>query len=56
MYFAFFQFVAAMTAIAAWITHVVSCIKAGSIGLLLLGAFIPPIGVIHGWMVWLGAV
>lgn len=41
-------------AIAAWITHVVACIQAGAMFLLLIGIFVPPIGLIHGVMVWCG--
>lgn len=38
--------------IAAWITHVVACIQAGAWVLLVIGIFVPPIGWIHGVMVW----
>lgn len=46
---------------AAWVTHIVWIIKAlssdagataGQIVLGVLGAFIPPIGVIHGLILW----
>lgn len=40
--------------IAAWITHVVACIKAGAMLLLIIGIVVPPIGLIHGVMVWFG--
>lgn len=49
------------TLVAAWVTHVVWVIKilAGSAGvtfgqLLLgfLGTFIPPVGIIHGFIIW----
>ncbi|SDK41703.1 hypothetical protein [Bradyrhizobium ottawaense] len=43
-----------LLALCAWVTHVVSCLKAGAIALLLIGAIIFPIGVIHGWLIWLG--
>lgn len=39
---------------AAWVTHVVVCIKAGAYLLLIAGGFIFPIGMIHGFMIWLG--
>lgn len=49
-------------AIAAWVTHVVACIGAitgtkilGGVLMLLLGVVIPPLGAIHGFMIWLGA-
>lgn len=47
--------------IAAWFTHVVWIVKAlasdhgataGQITLGILGAVIPPIGVVHGWVLW----
>lgn len=41
-------------AIAAWITHVVACIQAGAMLLLIIGIVVPPIGLIHGVMVWCG--
>jgi hypothetical protein len=41
--------------IAAWLTHVVACIKAGAYVLLLAGALVAPVGVIHGVMLWFGA-
>lgn len=50
-----------MTCAAAWITHVVWIIKVlasaagatfGQIALGVLGAFLPPIGVIHGLILW----
>jgi hypothetical protein len=41
--------------IGAWLTHIVATIKAGAYVLLLAGALVPPVGVIHGVMVWFGA-
>lgn len=41
-------------ALAAWITHVVTCIKDDRLTLLLVGAIAWPVGVIHGWGIWLG--
>lgn len=40
---------------AAWITHVIVCIKASLWVFLLAGAICFPIGVIHGVGVWFGA-
>jgi len=54
-----------LLSIPAWITHVFVTIKAllsdetvgvGYGALLGLGVFVPPVGVLHGWMIWLGAV
>lgn len=42
-------------AVAAWITHVVVCLKTASWGFLIAGAIMAPIGVIHGTGVWFGA-
>ena len=38
----------------AWITHVVYTISAGAWLLLLVGAIVPPVGAIHGIMIWFG--
>jgi len=40
--------------IAAWITHVITCIQTEQWVLLIVGALLAPIGVIHGWGLWLG--
>ena len=41
--------------IAAWITHIVVCLKAASWGFLIAGAIMFPIAVIHGTGCWFGA-
>lgn len=41
--------------IAAWITHVIVCIKASAWILLLFGCIVVPVGIIHGIGVWFGA-
>ena len=41
--------------IAAWLTHVVICLKAGTWGFLIAGAIFFPIGIIHGIGHWFGA-
>lgn len=58
-------FFATMAAIfAAWATHIVWIIgrlasdsgaTTGQIALGAIGAFMPPVGVVHGVMIWLGA-
>ena len=40
---------------AAWLTHVIVCIKAASWGFLIAGALFFPIAIVHGVGVWLGA-
>ena len=37
-----------------WLTHVLVCFAAGAWGFLIAGALFPPIGVVHGIMIWLG--
>lgn len=44
----------ALSAIPAWITHVVTCIQEEAWGFLIAGAILAPIAVIHGWMIWFG--
>lgn len=43
-----------LTCIAAWLTHIVVCIKASTWLLLIAGAILAPIGVVHGIGVWFG--
>jgi hypothetical protein len=42
------------TTAAAWVTHVVVCIKASAWILLIFGIVVPPIGFIHGFGSWFG--
>jgi hypothetical protein len=44
-----------ITMFAAWITHVIVTIGAGAWGLLIAGAIVFPIGIIHGVGLWFGA-
>lgn len=39
---------------AAWLTHVIYTIAAEKFLLLIVGAFVFPVGIIHGIGVWLG--
>lgn len=41
--------------IAAWLTHVIVCIKTASWGFLIAGAIFAPVGIVHGVGVWFGA-
>lgn len=43
-----------VAAVAAWITHVIACIKTASWILLAFGCIVAPVGVIHGVGVWFG--
>ena len=38
---------------AAWITAIVTTVKADDIAMLIIDIMIPPVGVIHGWLIWL---
>lgn len=43
-----------LAGLAAWVTHVVVCISHEAWLLLVAGAVMVPVGVIHGIGVWLG--
>lgn len=47
-------FLAIPIPLAAWITHIVVCLKAGYWGFLIAGAICFPIGIIHGVGLWFG--
>lgn len=47
-------FATILAAIAAWITHVIVCIKASAWILLAFGCIVAPVGIIHGIGVWFG--
>ena len=58
-----FSIAIALLAFAAWITHVVwvigklagdAGITFGQVALAVLGTLVPPIGVLHGIMIWFG--
>ena len=46
--------VSSLIASAAWVTHVVACIRAAEWGFLIAGAIAFPIGVVHGIGIWFG--
>jgi hypothetical protein len=45
----------AVAAAAAWLTHVIHCLIHAKYLLLIAGAFVAPVGVIHGVGIWFGA-
>lgn len=45
-----------IASIFAWFTHVVTCLVTGSWGFLIAGAIMFPIGIIHGILIWMGAL
>lgn len=49
------QVLVILLCLAAWLTHVVTCLAAGLWGFLIAGAIIFPIAIIHGVMIWFGA-
>lgn len=40
--------------VAAWLTHVVVCIKTASWLFLIAGAIAVPVGMVHGVGIWFG--
>jgi hypothetical protein len=44
-----------LVSFAAWLTHVIVCLKTASWGFLIAGAICAPVGVVHGIGVWVGA-
>ena len=49
--FAFFILIAL---VAAWLTHVITCLAVANWGFLIAGAIVAPIAVIHGVGIWFG--
>ena len=43
-----------ITLIAGWVTHIIHCLMYGKYLLLIAGALIAPVGVIHGVGLWFG--
>lgn len=43
-----------LAAIPAWITHVIVTIQTEQWVLLVIGALVAPVGIIHGFGIWLG--
>lgn len=41
--------------IAAWLTHIITCLADDKWGFLIAGAIMFPIGIIHGIGIWFGA-
>lgn len=50
------SFVAVLTIIAAWVTHILVSIKTSAWILLIVGIFVPPIGWVHGVGAWFGLI
>ena len=43
-----------LASIAAWFTHIFTCLSEEAWGFLIAGAIMFPIAVIHGFGIWLG--
>lgn len=41
---------------AAWVTHVIACIAMQAWVILIVGALLAPIGIIHGFAIWFGVL
>jgi len=44
----------AIVILAAWFTHIVYCIQTAKYLLLIAGAILVPVGIIHGLGLWIG--
>jgi len=40
--------------VAGFVQHIITCIKEEAVLFLTIGVILPPVGVIHGWGIWLG--
>lgn len=43
-----------LLSIAGWFQHLYTCFNERLYGFLIAGAIFFPIGIIHGWGIWLG--
>ena len=39
---------------AAWVTHIIACLLSAKYLLLIAGAIVFPVGMIHGYGIWFG--
>jgi hypothetical protein len=44
----------ALVPVAAWFTHVITCLDEGAWGFLIAGALFFPIAIVHGIGIWFG--
>lgn len=49
-------FLLIIASIAAWFQHIYTCLTTEAYTLLVAGAIFAPIGVLHGFAIWLGIV
>jgi len=46
----------ALLVLGAWLQHIVTTIQAGFYGQMFIGAFVFPVGILHGLGIWFGLV
>lgn len=51
-WFGLFAVVVFITTVAGWLTHIFYCFAHGLWGFLIAGALFFPIGILHGWWIW----
>lgn len=49
-----FGFLLSLACLAGWLNHLYVCFNEELWGFLIAGAIFFPIGIIHGWGLWLG--
>jgi hypothetical protein len=47
-------FLAGLLGLAGWCQHLYTCFNEKLWGFLIAGAILFPVGIIHGWGIWLG--
>lgn len=52
--FGLFVLIMLAASVLGWLTHIYVCIVTSQFLLLIAGAILVPIGVLHGWGVWFG--
>lgn len=50
----YFLLLLVLSVFAAWFTHIIVCLSDAAWGFLIAGAIMFPIGIIHGYGIWLG--
>lgn len=45
-----------LATVGAWVQHLITTVSEEMWVLLVVGAIIPPVGVLHGWLVWFGVL
>lgn len=43
-----------LACVAAWVTHIITCLSDEKWGFLIAGALAFPIAIVHGFGIWLG--